>query len=114
MKTRFLHKPPAPTRRGDMPFQICIKTDKTLQQLATDVLDLVSLHSYERDPHPDEPYCQCEVLGMILLTRHYDEDSREPERLDYSYCLDLQLSFIECDLYTDTAEYNLQPYRAQL
>jgi hypothetical protein len=54
------------------------------------------------------------MLGMILFIRPYDEESRDPEVRDYSYCLDLQLSFIESDLDTDAVEYSLQPYYAQL
>jgi hypothetical protein len=97
-----------------MPFQICIKTGKTLQQLAAEICDLFSLPSYKLDPHTEEPYCQFEMLGMILFIRPYDEESRDPEVRDYTYCLDLQLSFIESDLDTDVVEYSLQPYYAQL
>lgn len=97
-----------------MPFQICMKTDKTLQQLAAEIRDLFSLPPYTLDPHTEEPYCQFEMLGMLLFVRCYDEDNRDPEVQDYPYCLDLQLSFTEGASDTDTIEYNLQPYYAQL
>lgn len=97
-----------------MPFQICMKTEKTLQQLAAEIRDLFSLPPYKLDPQVEEPYCQFEMLGMLLFIRRSDEENRDPEVREYAYCLDLQLSFTESELDTDTLEYSLQPYYAQL
>jgi len=56
-----------------MSFQICIKTDKSLQQLATEIRNLLSLPSFKQDSFAGEPYCQFEMLGMLILIHQADE-----------------------------------------
>ncbi|HTI13603.1 MAG TPA: hypothetical protein VL461_03400 [Dictyobacter sp.] len=97
-----------------MSFQICIKTDKSLQQLATEIRDLFSLPPFQLNTYADEPYCQFDMLGMLLLIQQTNIEDREPEVKNYSYGFDLQFSFTEHELDTDNVEYNLQPYYAQL
>ncbi len=97
-----------------MSFQICIKTDKSLQQLATEIRDLLSLPSFKQDSFAGEPYCQFEMLGMLVLIHRADEEDRDPEVMDYPYCFDLQMAFVDHELDTDDLEYRLQPYYAQL
>ncbi len=97
-----------------MSFQICIKTDKSLQQLAAEIRDLFSLPPFKLDSFAEEPYCHFETLGMLILLRHADDDDRDPEVKDYSYCFDVQMSFTDHELDTDELEYQLQPYYAQL
>jgi hypothetical protein len=97
-----------------MSFQICIKTDKSLQQLATEIRTLFSLPPFKQHSFPGESYCQFEVLGMLILLREADEEEREPEVMHYPYCFDLQMSFVDHELDTDVMEYRLQPYYAQL
>ncbi len=95
-----------------MSFQICINTDKSLHQLATEIRKLLSLPPFQGTP--GESYCQFEMLGMTLLVHQVDEEDREPEVKRYAYSLDLQMSFSDHELDTDTMEYHLQPYYAQL
>ena len=97
-----------------MSFQICIKTDKSLQQLATEIRDLFSLPPFRQNSLSGEPYCQFEMLGMLILIHRADEEDREPEVMDYPYCFDLQMSFADHELDTDSMEYRLQPYYAQM
>jgi hypothetical protein len=98
-----------------MSFQICIKTDKSLQQLATEIRDLLSLPSFKQDSFAGEPYCQFEVLGMLILIHQADEEEeRDAAVIDYPYSFDLQTSFTDHKLDTDDMEYRLQPYYAQL
>lgn len=97
-----------------MSFQICIKTDKSLQQLATEIRELFSLPAFKQNSFAGEPYCQFEMLGMLVLIHRTEEDEREPEVMNYPYSFDLQLSFADHEMDTDTMEYNLQPYYAQL
>lgn len=97
-----------------MSFQICIKTDKSLHQLATEIYKLFSLPVYQYNSFAGEPYYQFEVLGMFLLIRQADEDERDPEVASYPYRFDMQFSFIDHELDTDDLEYRLQPYYAQL
>lgn len=97
-----------------MSFQICIKTDKSLQQLATEIRELFSLPAFKQNSFAGEPYCQFEMLGMLVLIHRTEEDERDPEVRNYPYSFDLQLSFADHELDTDTMEYNLQPYYAQL
>jgi hypothetical protein len=97
-----------------MSFQICIKTDKSLQQLATEIRNLFSLPPFRQNSFSDEPYCQFEMLGMLLLIHRADEEDRDPEVVDYPYSFDLQMSFADHELNTDDMEYCLQPYYAQL
>lgn len=97
-----------------MSFQICINTDKSLQQLATEIRNLFSLPLFRQNSLSGEPYCQFEMLGMLILIHRAEEDEREPEVMNYPYCFDLQLSFADHELDTDTMEYGLQPYYAQL
>ncbi|GCF06695.1 hypothetical protein [Dictyobacter arantiisoli] len=97
-----------------MSFQICIKTDKSLQQLATEIRELLSLPPFTLDSLAEEPYCQFDMLGILVLIRYVLEDDREPEVKDYHYYFDGQMSFTEHEIDTDAMEYNLQPYYAQL
>ncbi len=50
-----------------MSFQICIKTDKSLQQLATEIRNLFSLPPFRQNSFSGEPYCQFEMIGMLIL-----------------------------------------------
>jgi hypothetical protein len=97
-----------------MSFQICIKTEKSLQQLATEVRNLFSLPPFKQSSFSGEPYCQFEVLGLLILIHRADEEDRDPEVMHYPYCFDLQMSFADHELDTDSVEYRLQPYYAQL
>lgn len=97
-----------------MSFQICIKTDKSLQQLATDISKLFSLPPYRQNSFAGESYCQFEMLGMVILIHKTDAEDRAPEVIEYPYAFDLQCSFVDHELDTDEMEYNLQPYYAQL
>ncbi len=97
-----------------MSFQICIKTEKLLQQLATEIHDLFSLPPFKEHAFSGEPYCQFDMLGMLVLIHHADEEDRDPEVMHYPYCFDLQMSFTDHELDTDDMEYRLQPYYAQL
>ncbi len=96
-----------------MSFQICIKTDKSLHQLATEICHLFSLPPFRQISFSEEPYYQFEMLGLLILLHRADEDDRDPEVKDFNYCFDLQMSFVDHTLDTDTMEYNLQPYYAQ-
>ncbi|HTK07667.1 MAG TPA: hypothetical protein VL485_10900 [Ktedonobacteraceae bacterium] len=97
-----------------MSFQICIKTGKSLQQLAMEIRELFSLPPFAQNTFSGEPYCQFEMLGMLVLIHPADPEDREPEVMDYAYCFDLQLSFTDHTLDTDEMEYCLQPYYAEL
>ena len=97
-----------------MSFQICIKTEKSLQQLSTEIRDLFSLPPFRQNSFAGEPYCQFDMLGMLILIHVADEEDREPEVLHYPYCFDLQMAFADHELDTDAMEYVLQPYYAQL
>lgn len=97
-----------------MSFQICINTDKSLHQLATEIRKLLSLPPFQETAFAGEPYCQFETFGMLLLIHQVDEEERDPEVRRYPYSFDLQLSFGDHELDTDTMEYQLQPYYAQL
>ncbi len=97
-----------------MSFQICINTDKSLHQLATEIRKLLSLPPFQETSFSGESYCQFEMLGMTLLVHQVEEEERDPEVKRYPYSLDLQMSFVEHELDTDTMEYQLQPYYAQL
>ncbi len=97
-----------------MSFQICVRTDKSLQQLATEIRDLLLLPPFRQDSFAGEPYCQFEMLGMLVLIHRTDEEDRDPEVMDYTYSFDLQMSFVDHELDTDDMEYRLQPYYAQL
>jgi hypothetical protein len=97
-----------------MSFQICIKTDKPLLQLSTEIRNLFSLPPFRQDAFSGEPYCQFEMLGMLIFIHLADEEDRDPEVMHYPYCFDLQMAFADHELDTDGMEYNLQPYYAQL
>lgn len=97
-----------------MSSQICIKTEKSLQQLATEIRDLLSLPPFTLDASAEEPYCQFDMLGMLVLIHKTAEEDRDPEVKDYPYSFDLQMSFTEHELDTDAMEYDLQFYYAQL
>ncbi len=96
-----------------MSFQICIKTDKSLEQLATEMRALFALPPFKLNSSTDNSYCQFEMLGMLILLHQADED-RDPEVTNYAYSFDAQMSFTEHELDTDDMEYRLQPYYAQL
>lgn len=97
-----------------MSFQICIKTDKSLQQLATEIRTLFALPPFKQNAFAGEPYCQFEMLGFLVLIHKAEEEDRDPEVMKYPYCFDLQMSFVDHELDTDDMEYRLQPYYAQL
>jgi hypothetical protein len=97
-----------------MSFQICIKTDKPLQQLATEIRETLALPPFTEDSFAGEPYCQFEMLGMLVLIHRADEEDRDPEVKNYPYRFDMQMSFVDHNLDTDSMEYCLQPYYAQL
>jgi hypothetical protein len=97
-----------------MSFQICMKTDKPLEQLTTEIRNLFSLPPYQREVFAGEPYCQFEMLGMLIFIQSSAEEDRDPEVMHYPYCFDLQMAFADHDLNTDEMEYRLQPYYAQL
>ena len=97
-----------------MSFQICIKTEKSLQQLSTEIRDLFSLPPFRQNSFAGETYCQFEMLGMLILIHWAEEEDRDPEVMNYSYCFDLQMAFADHELDTDEMEYRLQPYYAQL
>ena|SRR5579864_2681143 len=97
-----------------MSFQICIKTEKSLQQLATEIRSLFSLPPFKLNSSSGESYCQFEVLGMLILIHKADEEDLDPEVMHYPYRFDLQMSFADHELDTDSVEYRLQPYYAQL
>src|SRR5260370_31492023 len=60
-----------------MSFQICIKTDKSLQQLATEIRNLFSLPPFQQNTFSGDEYCQFEMLGMLLLIHRADEEDRD-------------------------------------
>lgn len=97
-----------------MSSQVCIKTDKSLQQLAREIREALSLPPFTQNMFAGEPYCQFEMLGMIVMIHLTEEEEREPEVKDYQYRFDIQMSFGESDLDIDAIEYQLQPYYAQL
>ncbi|GAC1348521.1 MAG: hypothetical protein NVS4B7_03730 [Ktedonobacteraceae bacterium] len=97
-----------------MSFQICMKTNKSLQQLTTEIRDLFFLPPFRQDSFAGEPYCQFEMLGMLILIHQSQEEDRDPEVMHYPYCFDLQMAFADHELDTDNMEYHLQPYYAQL
>ena len=97
-----------------MSFQICIKTEKPLAQLATDIRNLFSLPPFKQSFFSGESYYQFELLGMLVLVHCADEEDRDPEVMHYPYSFDMQLTFTEHELDTDALEYALQPYFAQL
>lgn len=97
-----------------MSFHICINTDKSLHQLATEIGKLLSLPPFQEADFSGETYCQFEMLGMLILIHQVDEEDRDPEVRRFPYGLELQMSFSEHELDTDMMEYQLQPYYAQL
>jgi hypothetical protein len=97
-----------------MSSQVCMKTDKSLEQLATEIREALSLPPFTRNTFAGEPYCQFEMLGMLVLIHLADEEDREPEVIDYPYRFDIQMSFGDSNLNTDALEYQIQPYYAQL
>ena len=81
-----------------MSFQICIKTDKSLQQLATEIRNTFSLPPFKQNSFSGESYCQFEMLGMLILVHRLDEEDRDPEVMHYPYCFDLQMAFADHEL----------------
>lgn len=97
-----------------MSFQICIRTEKPLQQLAGEIRELFSLPPFSINTFSGDEYCQFEALGLLILLHKTEEEDRDPEVMHYPYSFDMQMSFVDHDLDTDTMEYRLQPYYAQL
>jgi hypothetical protein len=97
-----------------MSLHICINTDKSLRQLATEIRGLLALPPFQSTSLSGEAYCQFEMLGMLILIHAVDPEDRDPEVKDYPYSFELQMSFSEHELNTDEMEYRLQPYYAQL
>ena len=97
-----------------MSFQICIKTDKSLHQLATDIRKTLSLPPFQETSFSGGAYCQFEMLGMCVFLHQIEEEERDPEVRCYPYTFSLQVSFGEHNLDTDSMVYRLQPYFAQL
>jgi hypothetical protein len=97
-----------------MSLQVCIRTDKSLDRLATEIRDLLSLPPFKLDAFGKEPYYQFDMLGMFIMLHWAEEDERDPEVKDYPYVFDLQMSFEDHELDTDAMMYALQPYYAQL
>src|SRR6516164_11268844 len=96
--TREVQQPSHLQKEPCMSFQICIKTDKSLQQLATEICNLFSLPPFRQVSFSSEPYCQFEMLGLLVLLHRADEEDREPEVKDFNYCFDLQMSFVDHNL----------------
>ncbi len=97
-----------------MSLQIWIKTDKPLPQLATEIRNIFSLPPFKQDTFTGEPYYQFEMLGMLIFLHLTEEEDRDPEVMSHHYRFDMQSSFVDHELDTDTMEYNQQPYYAQL
>ena len=97
-----------------MSLQICIRTNKSLDQLATEIRDILSLPPFKVDAFAEEPYYQFDMLGLFIMLRRSEEDERDPEVKHYPYVLNLQASFEDHELDTDTIIHGLQPYYAQL
>ncbi len=97
-----------------MSFQIWIKTDKPLPKLATEIRDILSLPPFRQEVLTGEPYYQFEMLGMLIFLHLAEEEDRDPEVMGYPYRFDMQTSFVDHELDTDSMEYGLQPYYAQL
>jgi len=85
-----------------------------LDQLATEIRDILSLPPFKVDAFAEEPYYQFDMLGLFIMLRQSEEDERDPEVKHYPYILNLQASFEDHELDTDTIIYGLQPYYAQL
>src|SRR2546423_15111286 len=92
--TRGVQEPSHLQKESCMSFQICIKTDKSLQQLATEICNLFSLPPFRQISFSDEPYCQFVILGMLILLHRADEEDADPDVNDYNYCIHLQLSVV--------------------
>ena len=97
-----------------MSFQVCIKTEKSLQQLTSEIRTIFSLPPFRQNSFAGEPYCQFEMLGMLILIHRTEEEDCDPEVLHYPYCFYLQMAFADHEMNTDYMEYILQPYYAQL
>jgi hypothetical protein len=50
---------------------------------------------------------------MLIFIRQVAEEDRDPEVSNYAYSFDLQMSFTDHELDTDSMEYHLQVYYAQ-
>ncbi len=57
-----------------MSFRICVKTEKSLQQLASEMRDLFSLPPFKQSSFSGEPYCQFETLGLLMLIHPAPQD----------------------------------------
>src|SRR6266849_5313424 len=74
-------------RSHRMSFQICIKTEKNLEQLVSEIRDLFSLPSFKQGSFSGESYCQFEVLGLLILIHRAEEEDRDPEVMQYPTAL---------------------------
>src|SRR5437899_9175996 len=97
-----------------MSFQICIKTEKSLQQLSTEIRNLFSLPPFRQNSFAGDAYCQFETLGILILIHLSEEEYRDPEVMSYPYCFDLQMAFANHELDTDEMEYRRRHYYAHL
>jgi hypothetical protein len=97
-----------------MSLHIHIRTDKSLQQLAIEIRELLSLPPFKLNSSSEEHYCQFEMLGMVILLHTPEIEEHDPEVKDFPYAFDLQMSFEDLELDIDTLAYTLQPYYAQL
>src|SRR6266699_3631691 len=114
MQDDYFDKPPSPEGAICMSFRICVKTEKSVQQLASEMRDLFSLPPFKQSSFSGEPYCQFETLGLLMLIHPAEQEDDDPEVIDYPYCFDMQMSFADHELDTDDIEYRLQAYYAQL
>jgi hypothetical protein len=114
MQDVYFDKPPSPEGAICMSFRIWVKTEKSLQQLASEMRDLFSLPPFKQSSFSGEPYCQFEMLGLLMLIHPAEQEDDDPEVIDYPYCFDMQMSFADHELDTDDMEYRLQPYYAEL
>src|SRR5205823_13461505 len=81
--TRTVQQPSHLQKESCMSFQICIKTDKSLQQLATEICNLFSLPPFRQISFSDEPYCQFEMLGLLILLHRDRKSTPELQSLAY-------------------------------
>src|SRR5579875_2991279 len=90
----------APVRSICMSFQVFIKTEKSLHQLASEIGTHLSLPPFKRQRTRDALYYQFEMLGMLVILHYLEEEDRAPEVLNYPYVFTLELTFTEHDLDT--------------
>ncbi len=90
-----------------MSFRICVKTEKSLQQLASEMRDLFSLPPFKQSSFSGEPYCQFETLGLLMLIHPAEQEDDDPEVIDYPYCFDMQMSFADQPYYAELLSFQL-------